>query len=462
MAWPKLLNWERFNETRKWAISPARSPWQIDYDRIVFSSAFRRLQDKTQVFPLSDSDYIRTRLTHTLEVSTVARTLGTRAGGVILERHGKERVDNLGKPVRLKNLITPADVGAIVATAALAHDLGNPPFGHSGEDAVRHWFETSTRLRNARKTMSSGQQEDFRCWEGNAQGFRILTRLQLYKSNGGMRLTNSTLAAFCKYPCQSIDSMEDAEKPPASQKKFGIFQADLNALESIADATGLIRKTTGKRAWCRHPLAFLMEAADDICYRIVDLEDGFRLHRVRYKTVHDLLRGIATEVTDKRLEEEPDERAKVAYLRAVAIRTLIEEASNVFADKEPDMLKGKFDRELLSLTPSSELLKEIKTLMKKSVYQTESVLETEAAGFQIIPGLLDLFWSAVSADATQRNHRRAHKVLQLIPEDFRGPHGRSSNQIYERMLRITDYVSGMTDSFALALYRKLNGIALPS
>lgn len=460
MQWPMLLNWDRFNEERRWSIEPARSPWQIDYDRIIFSSAFRRLQDKTQVFPLSGSDYVRTRLTHTLEVSTVARTLGTRAGEVILGRHGREVVDNRGKSARLKDLVTPAEVGAIVSAAALAHDLGNPPFGHSGEDAVRHWFETSSRLKNARKAMTAAQQEDFRCWEGNAQGFRILTRLQLYKEKGGMRLTNSTLAAFCKYPCRSLDSLEGTEKPPASRKKFGVFKADLGALNSIAEATGLKRSTT-KYAWCRHPLAFLMEAADDICYRVVDLEDGFRLQRVTYKTAYELLRGIATEVTDARLAQEPDERAKVAYLRAVAVRTLIEEASSVFADKEADMLTGKFDRELLTLTPSSELLKQIKTQMKKTVYKTQGVLETEAAGFHIIPGLLDLFWSAVSADASERHHRRAHKVLQLIPEDYRGPRGHAADQVYERMLRITDYVSGMTDSFALSLYRKLNGIALP-
>ncbi len=463
MNWSQLLNWNRLEEpTRRWSWDPMRTPWQIDYDRIIFSSAFRRLQDKTQVFPLSGSDYVRTRLTHTLEVSTVARTLGTRAGTIILGRHGGEVIDNNGKPEKLRNIITPGDFGPIVAAAALAHDLGNPPFGHSGEDAVRHWFETSSRLKRVRNNMSDVQQEDFRCWEGNAQGFRILTRLQLYRAAGGMRLTNSTLAAFCKYPCSSIDARPERAERNASRKKFGVFESEIGYLDAVASATGLIRRKSANGAWCRHPLAFLMEAADDVCYRVIDLEDGYRLGRITYVKAERLLRSIATKVEDSRLEAEHDDVTRIGYLRAVAIARLVEQVTEVFAENEASMLEGKFDESLSELIPSAGSLADIKTTMKKTVYVTRNVLETEAAGFEIIPGLLDLFWSAVSADSSQRNHRRAHKVLELIPADFRGPKGYGGEEIYARMLKIADYVSGMTDSYALSLFRKLNGIALPT
>ncbi|MFA5265715.1 MAG: dNTP triphosphohydrolase [Opitutaceae bacterium] len=281
-------------EKRTWVMAPSRSPWQIDYDRIVFSSAFRRLQDKTQVFPLSDSDYIRTRLTHSLEVSTVARTLGTIAGAVILERHGHELVLNNDQRLPLNAVVTPGDIGAILAAAALAHDLGNPPFGHSGEDAVRHWFETSRKLRQTRMRLSAAQRADMRNWEGNAQGFRILTLLQLYRAEGGgMRLTHSTLATFCKYPTQSLDAL--GKEAPASRKKFGVFQSELTQFQAVANATGLLRQKSGARVtWCRHPLAFLMEAADDVCYRIVDLEDGYRVGCIPFETASKVLLKIAT------------------------------------------------------------------------------------------------------------------------------------------------------------------------
>lgn len=461
MRWSQLLNWNRLMEERTWKMAPSRTPWQVDYDRIVFSSAFRRLQDKTQVFPLSDSDYVRTRLTHSLEVSTVARTLGTFAGEVILERHGKELVLNKDKQERLGDILTPGDIGTILAAAALAHDLGNPPFGHSGEDAVRHWFETSPKLRAARKRLSSIQRADMKEWEGNAQGFRILTDLQLYRSEGGMRLTYSTLATFCKYPTQSLDAL--GKKGPARRKKFGIFQSEMKQFEEVAKATGLLRRKVRSRfVWCRHPLTFLMEAADDVCYRIIDLEDGVRLGCIPFETAEKVLLKIATKVDPKRYAELTDEVRQIGYLRAAALNALIAQVTKAFADNEPKMLAGKFDQPLGEIIDSHAELEEIKDLMTEKVYTNKRVLEVEAAGFEVIPGLLDLYWSAVSAGKTQAHSRRALKVRELIPEDFRGPRGKARALTYERMLRIVDYVSGMTDSYALSLYRKLNGIALPT
>jgi len=462
MKWSRLLNWDRLGEERKWAIEPSRSPWQIDYDRIVFSSCFRRLQDKTQVFPLSGSDYIRTRLTHSIEVSTVARTLGTTAGATILQRHKGETVDNNGTPAKLGEIVSASEIGALVAASALAHDIGNPPFGHSGEDAVRHWFDTTRRLNAPRRKLSAAQKSDFSNWEGNAQGFRILTRLQMYKDQGGMRLTHSTLAAFLKYPVQSTEVIASAGKPKASRKKFGVFESERELLEKVASETGLLKRQGSQNSWCRHPLAFLMEAADDICYRIVDLEDGFRLNRVSFAETSDLLRKIATRVDPSKIEARSTNLERIGYLRAIAIRQLVEQVVEVFLDNEDAMLSGKFDTPLTEEIKNFAELEEIKQVMKRNVYNTPSVLETEAAGFQIIPGLLDLFWSAVSAEEDSRNRRRSEKVLQLIPKEYQGPRGSSPDKVYERLLRLTDYVTGMTDSYALSTYRKLNGIALPS
>lgn len=471
MQWSKLLDWQRLHEDRGWWFSPARSPWQVDYDRIVFSSAFRRLQDKTQVFPLSDSDYVRTRLTHSIEVSTVARTLGTRAGAIILENHGDKKVINeeriSGKVVRreataLGKLIFPGDFGAILAAAAIAHDLGNPPFGHSGEDAVRHWFKTSKLLKGVRKRLSKAQRADLANWEGNAQGFRILSKLQLYKQErGGMRLTHATLAAYCKYPTLSGGVKEGSRN--ASRHKVGIFDAEQGDFQIVAERTGLLRGSVAG-TWCRHPLAFLMEAADDVCYRVIDLEDAVRVGCIDFETAKPLLERIAQKMPKDRLDRIPDPTDKIAYLRAAAINALIDEVIDEFKKREPAMLKGKFTKALGDGIPSRGVLKEIKDLMKVKVYCNRGVLEVEAAGFQIIPGLLDLFWTAVSDGVRKKEpgmNLKASKVLALIPEEYCGPKGDTREAIYERLLRIADYVSGMTDSYALGVYRKLNGITMP-
>src|SRR3954467_3450566 len=261
MNWAQLLCADRLRLDRPGIPAPPRSPFQIDSDRIIFSSAFRRLQDKTQVFPLADNDYVRTRLTHSLEVASVGRSLGARVGDHLCQAHfpGGE--------------IHASDIGAIVSAAALAHDLGNPPFGHSGEDAIRHWFTTSPVAQAARKEFTKAEKKDFECFEGNAQGFRIITRLQM-PDNPGLRLTYATLAAFTKYPRAS--RLPVKPEGGASAKKFGFFQSEAPFFEEVAVRTGLDQRVPGAAWWCRHPLAFLVEAADDICYRLVDFEDGFR------------------------------------------------------------------------------------------------------------------------------------------------------------------------------------------
>src|SRR4051812_20139828 len=283
MNWPQLLCADRLGVASSGAPDAARSPFQIDSDRIIFSSAFRRLQDKTQVFPLADNDYVRTRLTHSLEVASVGRSLGARVGDAICKKHfpGGE--------------IHASDVGAIVWAASLAHDLGNPPFGHSGEDAIRHWFTTSARAQEARASFTEAEVRDLECFEGNAQGFRIIARLQM-PDNPGLRLTYATLAAFTKYPRASV--LPVATNGGSSTKKFGFFQSESELFEQVATGTGLLRRNPEALWWSRHPLAFLVEAADDICYRLVDFEDGFRLKHLSYKEVHDCFQAVIGKAKD--------------------------------------------------------------------------------------------------------------------------------------------------------------------
>ena len=256
-VWEKLLSNERLGAGRAPG-SAERTAFQQDYDRIVFTSAFRRMKDKTQVFPLSKSDYVRTRLTHSLEASCVGRSLGAVVGREIIARHGLKDVES-------------GDFGAIVAAACLAHDIGNPPFGHAGEDAIREWFRSSGILQ--RHGFSAAQKADFERYEGNAQGFRIVSRLQSPANPGGLQLTSAVLAAFTKYP---RPSQLDVELEGKSGNKFGFFQQDADNFARVAAATGLVERIPG-RAWRRHPLAFLVEVADDTCYLIVDLEDAARL-----------------------------------------------------------------------------------------------------------------------------------------------------------------------------------------
>ena len=274
MEWKKLLSPHRVGSSRPGEISQARSPFQRDFDRIVFSSSFRRLQDKTQVFPLAKTDYVRTRLTHSLEASSVARSLGS-AVGVHLCREF-----DMGDA-------QPSDVGAAVAAAALAHDIGNPPLGHAGEEAIRHWFTHSPVGKAMRDVMNDDEAADLEFYEGNAQGFRVLTRLEMPDQAGGMQLTCATLAAFAKYPCASRVMVRPTG---VAGKKFNFFRAEEQLFREMAEHTGLVQ--TGPWAWQRHPLAYLVEAADDIAYRIVDFEDGQRLGLVSYQELEQLFLEI--------------------------------------------------------------------------------------------------------------------------------------------------------------------------
>ena len=439
--WQKLLSAERPGAGAA-PFAPERTAFQQDYDRIVFTSAFRRLKDKTQVFPLSKSDYVRTRLTHSLEASCVGRSLAALVGREIIARHGLE--------------VESADFGAIVAAACLAHDIGNPPFGHAGEDAIREWFKSSGLLE--RHPLSAAERADFERYEGNAQGFRIVSRLQS-PANPGLQLTSAVLATFTKYPRPSF---LDSELDGKSGKKFGYFQQDAESFSRVAVATGLVERIPGQ-AWRRHPLAFLVEVADDTCYLIVDLEDAARLNFVPYRDAEQLLADLAGDsVSHGRLDRLHDPKERLEYLRAKAIGRLLESAAAVFLENEAAILDGCFDDELLEQSPLSVPLQAVLRVAKESIYVARPALEIETAGFEVLGGLLSLFTAAVEAAAgCQRMTTRERMLLRLLPLQFLGHAGQPDANPYIRLLQVADFVAGMTDSYAVDLYRKLKGIDLP-
>jgi dGTPase len=449
MDWNRLLSRARLGVPRPPPDSEARTDFQRDFDRIVFSSAFRRLQDKTQVFPLSQSDYVRTRLTHSLEVSSVGRSLGTMVGDSVIRRH------------RLQG-VYPQDFGAVVAAACLAHDIGNPPFGHAGEDAIRFWFTDSATGRAVLKSLTEPQRQDFLRFEGNAQGFRIITRLQSPDNPGGMQLTYATLGAFTKYPRTSsllIDPL-----PGIAFKKFGFYQDDQDLFAEVAGKLGLDSVAPG--VWRRHPLAYLVEAADDICYRIIDVEDAFRLQQLRYEEVRDLLLPLtgAADRAQRKLAHVTRPKERIEYLRAKAIGAIIEQVHQCFKENEDIILAGGLTEELLDEIPAAGAMRALKECGEFQVYVSRPVVEVEAAGFEVLGGLLQAFVTTVNDIAAHDSAAspKSRMLIYLIPEQFAGSGRQPIPDLYRRVLAITDFVSGMTDSYAVTLFKKLTGISLPT
>jgi dGTPase len=448
MNWNQLLCAERLGRASKpQPHDPARSEFRRDSDRLTFSTAFRRLQDKTQVFPLADNDYVRTRLTHSLEVASVGRSLGARVGTHIAQRH---RLAQHG-----------SEFGEIVAAAGLAHDLGNPPFGHSGEDAIRHWFQTSPIAAVAGAELSAAERADIERYEGNAQGFRLITRLQMPDNPGGLQLTHATLGAFTKYPRESV---VPADLPrSASGKKFGFYQSEREHFARVAEYCGLLRRTPDAAWWARHPLAFLVEAADDICYRLVDFEDGMRTGHLSYGQVRDaFLALIPAKQHPRRLRDAHDDTRRVQILRAVAIGAAIEEATEVFLAHERDILAGRFDQPLIDAGPSCAVWEKIMRRSRKTIYNTARGVEIEAAGFAVLGGLLDDFVASLNDLAAhgKKAAARSHKLLALVPAQCLARQRTAPRDPYVRLLNMLDFISGMTDTYAVALYRKVRGISL--
>lgn len=445
MKWEKLLESGRFGVSPKSpSLESSRTEFEIDYDRIIFSAPFRNLQDKTQVFPLPEQAFVHTRLTHSLEVSSVGRSLGKSCGEFLLEKYPS--LEKLG--------ITSSAIGSIVAAAALTHDIGNPPFGHAGEEAISDFFRLHPYGKIWEKHVRVDQWSDLENFEGNAQGFRMLVSKQF-----GLNLTYATLAAFTKYPRPSLIPQRDIARK--SQKKFGFFISHLLDFEQMAEALGIERTSTG--CWVRHPLAFLVEAADDICYNIIDLEDGCTMGLVSFEETVSLLKPILGERFDAEKMKDKTQTQNLAILRAMAIGQLIRETVEVFAQYEESMRKGNFDKGLTDIIPSSKALAAISSVSVKSIYRSKVVLEKEAAGFQILEGLLSVFSQALYHQFYNPElvSGQDKSILRLLPEDFPLKGWGAAVNPYPLLRGLVDFISGMTDKYALNLYRRVKGISFP-
>lgn len=445
MDWTKLLSTKRLGRPgQREILPPPRTEFTRDYDRIIFSSAFRRLQDKTQAFPLAKSDYVRTRLTHSLEVASVGRSLGMLAAEII------ER-----KQPDIKTVATAHDVGTIVSTACLAHDIGNPPFGHAGESAIQEWFESHGKISG----VSEAEWMDLRNFEGNAQGFRTLCCLQHAPQKGGMQLTNAVLGTFTKYPRAS--TVDEIQTHGISGKKFGFMQSEAKLFEEVADELGLVRKSGQSAAWHRHPLAFLVEAADDICYHVIDVEDGYKAGYLSFDEIKELHCPFLLDASSQKRSEIEDCGRRVEYFRAITVDRLVRCVVEAFEENYDGLISGDFDKELTASFSLANEFQAFKSAAQEKVYRARPVIEIEACGFEVISGLLDAFYNKcveVKMTPQKQGQVRARTLLGLMP-----PTAICLSQLapYDQALLVTDYVSGMTDSFAVELYQRIRGISLP-
>ena len=385
---------------------------------------------------MPEHDFVHTRLTHSLEVSSVGRSLGKRVGEVVLERHPE-----------LSQHFSLFDFGAIVAAASLAHDLGNPPFGHAGEDALSDFFLENTSFKGA---VSESEWSDLIKFEGNAQGFRILNQQEY-----GMKLTCATLGAFTKYPCPAYFPSRDKSKK--SQKKFGFFQSEKEIFSDLAGQLELSKAAGG--AWCRHPLAFLVEAADDICYSIIDLEDGCRLGLVSFEETVELLAPILKEKLDRsKLAGDDGLNKKLGTLRAMSIGELIDACTSIFLANEKEIIAGKFDHALIDLCEFKGALKKISEVSIQKIYRARQVVEIEASGHEVLPGLLREFVTAGGLLGKKEQSRKYSNLGLLFPTEISKAIEQSQTE-YGVLRYVIDFISGLTDRHALSLYRKIKGIS---
>jgi dGTPase len=529
LQWSKLLSTKRISEFENCNISvekpnftDPRSCFERDFDQIIFSYPFRRLQDKTQVIPFPKYDFVHTRLTHSLEVASVGRSFGKLVADKILLELENEK-DNDAE----KHNFSKSDIGSLIAAACLAHDIGNPPFGHSGEDSISNYFinnDDSNKLgldykilnqvkinynwdekkwdeenpENATEDeiMKFKKSFDLKDFEGNANGFRILTT----NCDKGINPTCALLGTFSKYPRESYlykdptNSLEQNDIPK-SQSKYGFFQYERNIFKNVADELGLIQTDNISDfdiSYKRHPLAFLMEASDDIAYGMIDFEDGCRLNLIDFDKIYgefkvrkndntfkhynlnkspkniliDIAKNDST-FSKEKLNSFKDSKQKVAYLRAKVINVLIHLTYNVFEENYEDIMCGKFDKSLVECLDKEikENLELMKGLIRKFVYHYPPVLECEASGFKVVNNLIEslAMTSNICFVCGDETTSEALKLKQLLPEEYQ-PNEDSLKSVltyeekYKRMLTILDYISGMTDKYALNLYRKINGI----
>jgi len=437
MDWTKLLSTKRtgYGKTEY----DDRTQFQRDYDRLIFSSPFRRMQDKTQVFPLPGSIFVHNRLTHSLEVASAGRSLGNNASRFLIEK----------KKTRT-HLVE--ELGSVTAAACLAHDMGNPPFGHSGEKAISMFFETGTGKQYENIVDNQGVWNDFKNFEGNANAFRLLTHQFAGRRSGGFALTYTTVASIIKYPYSS-----DVK----GMKKYGFFLTEKEMFHEIANKLGISEKSGLPEVFNRHPLVFLVEAADDICYQIMDIEDAHKLGILSTEETLNLFLNFFSKKEQKvrldriKKEQLTDVNEMISYLRSKIIGLLIDLCSKIFQKNHDAILEGEFNQPLISMlegAPNSAMEKCIETGLTR-IYRHQSVVEIEITGFKIINSLLSEFIRAV----LNPKDYYSELLLPFIPEQYKVP---KDAPPYQQIQTVIDFVSGMTDIYALDLFRKINGISL--
>ncbi|MDR2118928.1 MAG: dNTP triphosphohydrolase [Tannerellaceae bacterium] len=436
MNWTQLLSGKRLGMEEYADRKHERTDFQRDYDRLIFSSPFRRLQNKTQVFPLPGSIFVHNRLTHSLEVSCVGRSLGHNVSKGLMDKHA-------GQSIHL------ADIGSIVSAACLAHDMGNPPFGHSGERAISAYFsEGNGKALREKVCEEGGRWEDFVCFEGNANTLRLLTHQFVGRRKGGFALTYCTLASIVKYPHPSTLS---------ANRKFGFFQTEEETYRKIAAELGI--ESAGGR-FARYPLVYLVEAADDICYQIMDIEDACKLRILSGEETRTLLLGFFEGERREHIlhimKMVDDTNEQIAYLRSSIIGRLVDECSRVFLEQEERILEGSFEGSLIQCIcePLRKAYADCSEAAYRKIYCAKEVLDIELAGYHIFSHLIDRLTEAVMNPA----HSYSRLLLQRIPEQY----GIHTSGTYGKIQCVLDYISGMTDVYALDLYRKITGMSLPA
>jgi dGTPase len=443
MKWEQLLSLKRQGDTSKRLRKEqddTRLGFEVDYDRIIFSSEFRLLQDKTQVIPLSKTDFVHTRLTHSLEVSVVGRSIGRLVGKKVLEKYPHLQEIH-GYQLN--------DFGAIVAAACLSHDIGNPPFGHSGEKAIGEYFSSGSG-KKYKSDVTEKEWQDIVDFEGNANGFSILTSSR-EGVEGALRLSYATLGTFMKYPKESLP-----KKPTSNicDKKYGFFQQDKQFFQEVASELGMIsNKSNPDVGYFRHPLAFLVEAADDICYTIIDFEDGIKLGLINEDfALEYLIKLVQKSIDSKKYNELQTKEDRISYLRALAIGSLINDAVSVFMDNETAILKGEFSVSLMDKSQYKAQISDIIEISVKNIYQSKEVIEKEIIGYKVIHTLLDVFIQAYINTSTNSGTNFDKLIMNILPEKYKG----NKTTMYDKLLNICQFVSLLTDGKAIEIYKIIN------
>jgi dGTPase len=445
MEWDQLLSLKRQGDTGKRLRreqDPTRLGFEVDYDRIIFSPYFRSLQDKTQVIPLSKTDFVHTRLTHSLEVSVVGRSLGRLAGNQVLKHHPHlSEVHGYGFN----------DFGAIVAAAALAHDIGNPPFGHSGEQAIGSFFKNGSGQK-FKAALTEKQFEDLVRFEGNAHGFHLLTASR-EGVPGGLRLSYATLGAFMKYPKESLPHRPTRH---IAAKKYGFFQSDIDSFEAIAADLGLLFQANhGEKAYCRHPLTYLVEAADDICYTIIDFEDGINLGLLPEDYALEFLINLVKDgINSEKYRSIKSMTDRLGYLRAIAINTLVQDAVRIFMEEEEAILKGEFSVALLDRSKFKAQIDDIIKVSVERIYNSSEVIEKEIAGYRILSDILEVTTDALVNSKLGTASAYDKLILNMIGKQ--SVHFTAAT-VYDLLLNASSFVASLSDGSAVHLHNKITG-----